>query len=98
MAAALEAYLMEVGDELRHAFDPLAHARDLKGGVPVAPQEKGGLCDAGSAAGREKLPVAINIAVPVQCPAKSRALELARVHIDMCLGEQIGRASCRERV
>src|SRR5260370_39355608 len=50
----------------------------------------GGLVDAGSAVGGEQLPVALNIAVPVQSPAKARALELGRVHIDICLGEPGG--------
>src|SRR5260221_5394015 len=81
---------MEVGYELRHAFDALAHARDLKGRIQFAPQEKSRLCDAGYAVGGEKLPVAINIAVPVQSPAKTCAFELGRVRIDIGLGEPGG--------
>ena len=78
--------LAKVGDELPHAFDPSAHPRYLQDGVLVTPQKEGRLGNAGSTVSSEEFPVAINVAVPVEATAKSGALKLGCVHVEVRFG------------
>ena len=78
--------LAEVGDELLYAFDPSAHPRYLQDGVLVTPQKEGRLGNAGSTVSSEEFPVAINVAVPVEATAKSGALKLGCVHVEVRFG------------
>ena len=86
VTAARKDDLAEVGFGLLHAFDPSAHPRYLQDGVLVTPQEEGRLGNAGSTVSSEEFPVAINVAVPVEATAKSGALKLGCVHVEVRFG------------
>ena len=86
MTTAWKDNLAEVRDELLHPFDPLVHPRYLKGGILVSQQEEGGLCHSGSTVGREELPVAVDVAIPVQATVKSGALKLDCIEVDIRFG------------
>ena len=54
------------------------------------PMNSAGTSIAGTAPRGEILPVAVDVAVPVERPAEAGVLELARVHVEVGLGQPVG--------
>src|SRR5437016_14663921 len=77
----------ELGNELREVGDELVHAAEGEHEIAVARDVKRGDGDHGARIGCEELPVAIDVAIPVQTAAKAGPSKFPRVEIDIGLGE-----------
>src|SRR5260370_19064741 len=86
-AAGEDQGLAELGNELREVGDELVHAAEGEHEVTVAGDVEGGDGDRGARVGCEELPVAIDVAIPVESAAKAGAGEFPGVEVDIGLGE-----------
>ena len=71
----------ELWDELRQIRDELIHAAEANDQIAVAGDVERGDGDAGPGERCQQLPVAIDVAVPVEPAAEPGARELARVEV-----------------
>src|SRR6266487_895959 len=78
--------LLEIGDKLLHAFNLPAHTSKFQDRVLVAPEVQRRLTHNRATVSGEELPVAVDIAIPVEAAAISCARELCRKEIDLLLG------------
>src|SRR5712692_4777987 len=79
--------LAELGHELRQIGDELIHAAEGQHEVTVAGDVERGDAHHRARVGSEELPVAIDVAIPVEAAAKARAREFLHVVVDIGLGE-----------
>src|SRR5713226_6074028 len=86
-AAGEDQGLAELGNELREVGDELVHAAEGEHEVTVAGDVEGGDGDHGARIGSEELPVAIDVAIPVETAAKAGASKFPGVEVDVDLGE-----------
>src|SRR6266567_1378233 len=86
-AAGKDQGLAELGHESRQVGDDLVHAAEGEHEITVAGDVEGGDGDGGARIGGEELPVAIDVAIPVEPAAKARASEFLRVEVEVGLGE-----------
>ena len=77
----------ELGDEQFQVRDQLIHPRKFDDEVAVARDVKRRHRHLRAGEGREKLPVAVDVAIPVEPAAEARAGEFSRIEIDVRLGE-----------
>src|SRR5438445_7105897 len=85
-AAGEDQGLAELGNELREVGDELVHAAEGEHEVAVAGDVERGDGDHGARIGSEELPVAIDVAIPVESAAKTGASKFSSVKIDIGLG------------
>src|SRR6058998_4074580 len=74
-------------DERRQIRDELIHSREAHYEIAVAGDVEGGNGDDGAGERRQELPVAIDVAVPVEPAAKAGASELTGVEVDVGGGQ-----------
>ena len=73
----------QLRDELREIGDELVHAAELHDQVAIAGHVEGGHGDERAGVRRQQLPVAVDVAVPVEAAAEAGACELLRVEVDV---------------
>src|SRR5712664_207365 len=86
-AAGEDQSLAKLGNELREVGDELVHAAEGEHEIAVAGDVEGGDGDHGPRIGCEELPVAIDVAIPIESAAKTGARKFPSVEIDIGLGE-----------
>jgi hypothetical protein len=74
-------------DELRQVGNELVHPAEGDHEVPVAGDVERGDGHARPGKGSEEFPVAVDIAIPVEAPAKAGAREFPHVELDVGLRE-----------
>src|SRR6266487_157998 len=84
-AAGKDQGLAKLGNELREVGDELVHAAEGEDEIAVARDVEGGDGDHGARIGCEELPVAIDVAIPVEPAAKAGACKFSRVEVDIGL-------------
>ena len=75
--------LAQSGNELRQGGKKLVHAAEGDDEIAVACDIEGGDSDLLAREGRQQLPIAIDVAIPVEAAAKTGARKLAGVEIDV---------------
>src|SRR5436309_9254614 len=86
-AAGEDQGLAELGNKLREVGDELVHAAEGEHEIAVARDVERGDGDHGARIGGEELPVAIDVAIPVEPATKAGARKFSRVEVDIGLGE-----------